>query len=70
MANVLDMLEQYGTDLTEKAMEGKLDPVIGRKRGDGTSDSDFEQKRTRTIRVWSENRELERPQSWKGLLSG
>lgn len=26
------ILEQYGTDLTELAMEGKLDPVIGRDR--------------------------------------
>lgn len=27
----LDVLEQYGVDLTQKAAEGKLDPVIGRK---------------------------------------
>lgn len=26
-----DVLEQYGVDLTQKAAEGKLDPVIGRK---------------------------------------
>lgn len=26
-----DILEQYGVDLTQKAAEGKLDPVIGRK---------------------------------------
>lgn len=27
----MDVLEQYGVDLTQKAAEGKLDPVIGRK---------------------------------------
>ena len=27
-----DMLEQYGTDLTEKVLEGKSDPVIGREK--------------------------------------
>ena len=26
------MLEQFGTDLTEQAAEGKLDPVIGREQ--------------------------------------
>lgn len=29
--NQTPTLNQYGTDLTKKATEGKLDPVIGRK---------------------------------------
>ena len=29
-------LEKYGSDLTERAREGKLDPVIGRDSGDPT----------------------------------
>lgn len=31
MGNPMDALKQYGTDLTELARAGKLDPVIGRE---------------------------------------
>ena len=38
-----DILEQYGVDLTQKAAEGKLDPVDRKKIGDQSIDADFEQ---------------------------
>jgi ATP-dependent Clp protease ATP-binding subunit ClpA len=31
MGNPMDALKQFGTDLTELARAGKLDPVIGRE---------------------------------------
>ena len=31
MGNPMDALKQFGTDLTEMARAGKLDPVIGRE---------------------------------------
>lgn len=38
------VLEQFGTDLTEQAAEGKLDPVIGREQEDWQTDADPQQK--------------------------
>ena len=37
------VLDQYGTDLTAEAEEGKLDPVIGRKRRNRTADAGLKQ---------------------------
>ena len=36
------MLEQFGTNLTSKARDGKLDPVIGRGREISRNDGDLE----------------------------
>ncbi len=38
------MVEQFCTDMTARAEEGKLDPVIGREAGNVSSDGDPEQK--------------------------
>ena len=35
------VLEQYGTDLTQQAAEGKLDPVIGREKEISPADADL-----------------------------
>ena len=45
------MLLQYSTDLTEKAMLGKLDPMIGRESVDGTSDAESFAEGQRIIHV-------------------
>lgn len=37
------VLDQYGTDLTAEAEEGKLDPVIGREEEIGTADAGLKQ---------------------------
>ena len=31
-SNKMPTLEEYGTNLTQQAEEGKLDPVVGRKK--------------------------------------
>lgn len=45
------VLEQFGTDLTEQAAEGKLDPVIGREQEDWQTDAGPSAEEPRTIRV-------------------
>ena len=60
------VLDQYGTDLTAEAEEGKLDPVIGREEEIGRL-MQVLSRRTKNNPFWSGNRVLVRQQSSKGL---
>ena len=60
------VLDQYGTDLTAEAEEGKLDPVIGREEEIGRL-MQVLSRRTKNNPCLVGNRVLVRQQSSKGL---